>query len=183
MKIFLTVNLFLIFSFIIGLNAQKMLISKSSEISFFSKTPIKDIDAENKASTALINLDTGDIAIKIPVKSFVFPNKLMQEHFNENYMDTEKFPSSTFRGKINEPIDLNKNGKIIVSASGKINIHGVEKMQTFKGTATVSDKKVTIDSQFEIALADFNIDIPKLVFEEIAEKVKVTFKILFEEKK
>lgn len=167
----------------LNLQAQKILISKSSEISFFSKTPIKDIDAENKSSTALINLDTKDIAIKIPVKSFIFPNKLMQEHFNENYLETEKYPSSTFRGKINEPIDISKDGKFNVTATGKINIHGVEKTQTFKGTATVLDKKVTIDSQFDIALADFKIDIPKLVFEEIAEKVKVTFKILFEEKK
>ena len=164
-------------------DAQKILVSKASEISFFSKTPLKDIDAENKASTALINLETRDIAIKIPVKSFIFPNKLMQEHFNENYLETEKYPSSTFRGKINESIDLSKDGKINVSATGKIIIHGVEKTQTFKGTATVADKNVTVDSQFDIALADFKIDIPKLVFEEIAEKVKVTFKIVFEEKK
>jgi polyisoprenoid-binding protein YceI len=183
MKKYLIIIYIIISGFNFSINAQKILVSKSSEISFFSKTPVKDIDAENKASTALINLDTKDIAIKIPVKSFIFPNKLMQEHFNENYLETEKYPSSTFRGKINEPIDLNKDGKINVTATGKINIHGVEKTQTFKGTATVSDKKVTLDSQFDIALADFKIDIPKIVFEEIAEKVKVTFKILFEEKK
>lgn len=165
------------------LNAQKVMISKSSDISFFSKTPLRDIEADNKATTSLINLDTKDIAIKIPVKSFVFPNKLMQEHFNENYLETEKYPFSSFRGKINESLDLEKDGKYNVTATGKITLHGVEKSQTFKGTATIKEKKITLDSIFEVSLADYNIDIPKIVFEEIAEKVKVTFKINYEEKK
>lgn len=162
---------------------QKIFISKSSEISFFSKTPLKDIDAENKASVAIINLENKDIAIKIPVKSFVFPNKLMQEHFNENYLETEKYPFSTFRGKINEALDPNTDGKFKVTATGKITLHGVEREKTFTGTATVKNHTITIDSIFEIALADYKIDIPKIVFEEIAEKIKVTLQFNMEEKK
>lgn len=163
--------------------AQKVYVSKTSEVSFFSKTPLKDIDADNKASVAILNIETKDIAIKIPVKSFIFPNKLMQEHFNENYLETEKFPFSTFRGKINETIDLNVDGKVKVSATGKMNIHGVDRDKTITGTATIKDKKITLDSIFEVVLVDFNIDIPKIVFEEIAEKVRVTVKFNLEEKK
>ncbi len=162
---------------------QKIYVSKTSAISFFSKTPLRDIEAENKTATSLINLDTKDIAIRIPIKSFVFPNKLMQEHFNENYLESEKYPYSQFRGKLNEVLDINKDGKFNVSATGKITLHGVERDQTFKGFATVKDKKITVESVFDIALADYKIDIPKIVFEEIAEKVKVNFKINYEEKK
>jgi polyisoprenoid-binding protein YceI len=173
----------LFFVLSITINAQKILISKTSNISFFSKTPIRDIEAENTATSSLINIETKDIVIKIPVKSFQFPNKLMQEHFNENYLETEKFPFSTFKGKINEVIDLTKPGKYNVTATGKIAMHGVERNQNFRGTATVKDNKVTLDCIFEVALVDFKIDIPKLVFEEIAEKIKVTLKINYEEKK
>lgn len=176
-----------IFSFFIifstPLAAQKIFIAKTSNISFFSKTPLKDIEAENKTSVAIINLETKDIALKIPVKNFVFPNKLMQEHFNENYLETEKYPFSTFKGKVNEPIDVSKDGKINIIATGKMLIHGVERDQTFKGTATIKDKAFIIDSVFEVALVDFKIDVPKIVFEEIAEKIKVTVKLNFEEKK
>lgn len=163
--------------------SQKIWVSKTSSISFFSKTPLRDIEAENKATTSLINLETKDIAIRIPIKSFVFPNKLMQEHFNENYLESEKYPYAQFRGKVNEIIDIKKEGKFNVSATGKITIHGVERNQTFKGFAIINDNKITIEAVFDIALEDYKIDIPKIVFEEIAEKVKVNFKINYEEKK
>lgn len=179
-----SIILIAIFSLLMNkLSAQKVFSAKTSSVSFFSKTPIRDIEAENKATASIINLETKGIAFKIPIKSFVFPNKLMQEHFNENYLESEKYPFSTFNGKINESIDITKDGKINVSATGKITLHGVEREQTFKGTATVKDKKITIDSQFEIALVDYKIDVPKIVFEEIAEKIKVTFKINYEDKK
>lgn len=181
-KYFLQVLLLLIVN---SFNAfsQKVYLSKTSNISFFSKTPLRDIEAENTTTTSLINLETKDIAIKIPVKSFNFPNKLMQEHFNENYLETEKYPFATFRGKINENVDASKDGKYEVTSTGKITIHGVERNQTFKGSATVKESKIMIDSIFEVSLADYKIDIPKIVFEEIAEKVKVTFKINYELKK
>jgi polyisoprenoid-binding protein YceI len=163
-----------------NLMSQKILVAKSSAISFFSKTPVRDIEAENKTSASLINLDTKDIVVKIAVKNFIFPNKLMQEHFNENYLETEKFPSSTFKGKINETIDLSKDGKYPVSATGKLNMHGVEHDITLKGTATILNKKLTIDCVFDVALVDYKIAVPKLVFEEIAEKIKVTYKFNYE---
>ena len=184
MKIKQRVLVIIVAFFLVGnLAAQKILIAKSSDISFFSKTPVKDIEADNKTSASLLNLDTKDIVVKIPVKNFIFPNKLMQEHFNENYLETEKYPFSTFKGKINETLDINVDGKFPVSATGKIMLHGVERDQVFKGTATILNKKLSIDSIFDIALVDYKIDVPKLVFEEIAEKIKVTFKINYEEKK
>ncbi len=163
--------------------SQNILTAKSSSIKFFSSTPARDIEAVNTASTTLINLATKDIAVRIPIKSFDFPNKLMQEHFNENYLESEKIPYASFKGKINESIDLNKDGKYPVTASGKINIHGVERDQNLKGTATVANKTLTIDTVFDVALADHKIEVPKLVFVEIAEKVKVTCKFVYVEKK
>jgi polyisoprenoid-binding protein YceI len=163
--------------------AQQVLTSKSTFIKFESKTPVRNIEAENTASTTLINLATNDVAVRIPIKSFNFPNKLMQEHFNENYMDSEKIPFASYKGKISEKIDINKDGKYPVTAVGKINIHGVERDQTLKGTATVANKTLVIDTAFEVSLAAHKIEIPKIVFVEIAENVKVSCKFTYVEKK
>ncbi len=98
----------------------------------------------------------------------------MQEHFNENYMETPKYPNASFRGKINEKIDYKKDGVYKVTCTGKLNMHGVDQLRTIDGTITVKGNEVVLDSQFFVKTVDHKIDVPKVVFEKIAENIKVT---------
>ena len=98
----------------------------------------------------------------------------MQDHFNENYMESTKFPLASFRGKINEKIDYTRDGVYPVTSTGKFALHGVEKIETIKGTLTVKDQVIHLDAGLMVHTADFKIEIPKLVFSKIAEDIKVT---------
>jgi hypothetical protein len=160
--------------------AQNLFSAQNGNVSFFSKAPLEDIEARNGKGQSVINTSTGEIAVKVPIKGFVFENGLMQEHFNENYMESDKFPFATFKGKINEPIDWGKEGSYPVSATGKLNIHGVERDQTIKGKLDVGSGKLQLDADFSVALADHNIEIPSLVFQKIAEKIAVNTRFVYQ---
>lgn len=159
--------------------AQGLFTAKNATVNFFSKTPVEDINATCTTANALINTE-GAVAFVINNTSFSFPNKLMQEHFNEKYMESEKYPMSTFKGKINEPIDFTKEGVHQVTATGKLNIHGVELDRTIPGTLTIKDGNINLVSDFKVKVADHKITIPKLVVAKIAEviDVKVTADML-----
>ena len=164
----------LLFSIAVSVNAQ---IYKSKDkgvvVSFFSTTPIEDIDAKNNACSSFLNSTTDTIVFKIPNNAFVFPKSLMQEHFNENYMETPKYPYATFKGKINEDVDYTKEGTYKVTCTGMLKMHGVEQLRTIEGTVTVKGEELTILSNFNVKLADHKIDVPKLVTEKIAESILV----------
>ncbi len=150
---------------------------KTSEISFFSKGPIEDIYAINKSSKPILNSTTGDVAIKITIKGFVFDDKLMEEHFNEKYLESDKYPYATFKGKMADKIDdFKKDGTYTVSVPGKLNMHGVEKDLTIKVNAVIKDQIITYDSKFNITIKDYNIEVPKLVMQNIGEVMEITVK-------
>ena len=100
----------------------------------------------------------------------------MQEHFNENYMDSDKYPKAVFKGKLVEKIDYTKNGTYDVSATGDLTIHGVTKPRTLKGKLTVAEGTISISSEFDVALVDHNIEVPQMVFVKIAQVIKVKCK-------
>ncbi len=158
---------------VIPVAKAQMFSSTQSQVSFFSKTPVEDIKAESKDIKALINVKTNDVAFLIGNTSFQFENKLMQEHFNEKYMESEKYPMSTFKGKINERVDFTKDGVYNVTVTGMLNIHGVEKVRTITGVITVSNGTIHIKSDFKVLVKDHNIEIPKLVLAKIAEEISV----------
>ncbi len=147
--------------------------AKSCEISFSSVTPVENIAAVNKAVKPLLNTATGDLQMKIAMTAFVFEKPLMQEHFNENYVESEKFPNAFFKGKINEKIDYTKDGEYKVTATGKFTIHGVEKERTIDGVITVKGQQVMLSSTFRIKFADYNIVIPSLQAAVIPEDTEV----------
>ncbi len=161
------------------LNAQ-IYLAKSSEISFFSSTPMEDIQAVNKSAKPILDVSTGDVQVKISIQGFVFPKPLMQEHFNENYLESDKYPDAVYKGKINEKVDYTKDGVNKVNVTGKLKMHGVEKDLAFSGTVTVSGKQVTLDSKFKIHIADYNIKVPSLVVKNIAEDVEVKMTAILE---
>jgi len=154
------------------INAQ-IFTTKSSEITFFSEAPLENIEAVNTGATSMLNTATNDLVFSIPIIAFKFEKALMQEHFNENYMESDKFPKASFKGKINKTIDFTKDGTHEASVKGKLTIHGVEREKTFEGTFTIKDGQVILKSQFTLLIKDHDIKIPKVVIKNIAEEILV----------
>jgi len=172
------------FGFIVSSQVLAQLImTQTGETSFFSETPLENIAAKNNLVAAAINTTNGDVAVKIPMNQFKFSNKLMEEHFNENYVESEKFPSATFRGKIQEPIDFKKDGSYDVSAKGLLEIHGVKQERTIKGKLTIAKDQVTLEANFDVKLVEHKIEIPTVVFAKIAESIAVKNKWVLVPKK
>lgn len=155
-------------------------ISKSCEITFFSEAPLENIEAKNTSAVPVFSATTGDLQVKIPIKGFKFKNALMEEHFNENYLESDKYEHAVFKGKINETPDYTTGDKQTVSVTGKLEMHGVTKEITIKGTLTVSDGKILLDSKFTIHIADYNIEVPSMYVKNIAEDVNVTVKAILQ---
>jgi len=153
--------------------SQNVLKAKTTEISFFSSTPIEDINANSKKGVSAINLSTGQVYMKVPNTTFEFKAKLMQEHFNENYMESEKYPFSEFSGKIVDKIDLSKSGTYNVTVEGKLNMHGVVKDYKTQALIINDAGKLSSTSNFKVKLTDHDIKVPSLVFEKIAEVIDV----------
>jgi hypothetical protein len=144
-----------------------------TEITFYSKSPLEDIEAINKGAIVVLNSATNDIQMRITIQNFKFKNGLMEEHFNENYLESQKFPSSIFKGKINEKVDYTKDGETKVTVTGKMEIHGVTKDVTYDGTLTKKGNDLSLATKFKIKVADYNIKVPSLYVKNIAEVVDV----------
>ena len=157
-----------------SLKAQVYSTTKGEAV-FFSSAPLEDITAKNSRVISILNTVTGELTVRVPINQFDFPNKLMEQHFNENYMESEKYPYGTFKGKLNEQIDFSKPGTYDATVSGVLNIHGVDQKRTLNGKVIVgTDGSLELQTKFTVALADHKIDIPKIVFNKIAEKIAVT---------
>jgi polyisoprenoid-binding protein YceI len=167
----------------IGFQSRAQLfMTTNGEVSIFSKTPMENIDAVNKSVSSIINTATNEVAVQMRITNFVFPNKLMQEHFNENYLESEKFPSATFKGKIKETVDLTVAGTYPITASGSATIHGVTRPIELKGSIVSTGTNLALTCAFEVKLVDYKVDIPKIVFAKIAEVIKVSSKINYTKK-
>jgi hypothetical protein len=143
-------------------------------VSFFSETPTMNIEAASHVLNSIISPDNNTMAFTVQNTSFKFNNSFMEEHFNEKYMESDKYPRSTFAGKINEKIDLKKDGTYNVSSTGKLTIHGVEQIRTINGELSIVKGKLHLKSTFQVKLTDHKIEVPTLVFEKVAEEIKVT---------
>lgn len=152
-------------------SGQKYGIEKA-KVMFFSKTPVEDIDATNTTVNSLFNATTGDIAFSIVVKDFAFKKALMKEHFNEKYLESDKYPKSTFQGKLTG-YSTEKAGKQEVLAVGKLTIHGVTRDVDVPGTVEFKDGKMVAVSKFQVALKEYDIKIPQLLWKKIAEVIDV----------
>lgn len=157
--------------------SQKYSIDKS-QVSFFSDAAIEDITAENKKASGIFNAASSDIAFSIPIIEFQFAKALMKEHFNEKYMDTEKYPKSTFQGKISG-FDPKATGRQSVKATGKLTIHGETKDIDVPGTVEKQGDNYVMKSKFIVKLEDYKITIPQLMWQKIAEQVEVTLDFTF----
>lgn len=161
--------LFVLVCFLV--QAQKFK-SDNSSIHFYSKAPIEDIEATNTESTSIIDLQSNAFVFVVPISKFSFEKKLMQEHFNENYLESDKYPKAIFKGKISNW--SGEEGEQTATATGQMLIHGVENEISIEGTINRVGDEMNISAVFPIALEDYKIKIPKALFYNIAEKVEVT---------
>ena len=155
--------------------------SYKSETSFFSEAPLEDIAARNDGGASVLNTDSHEIVFVIPVRGFEFRKSLMQEHFNENYLESDKYPSATFKGRI-LGFDPSGEAKQQVQAEGVLSIHGVSKPVKAAGTIEKRGKELILVSGFEVAVKDYQITIPRLVIKNIAEVVEVKLEYYYKPK-
>lgn len=156
--------------------AQTRFIDRSGYASFFSSAPMEDIRAETNQVVSVIDVQTGEIVASMLMRSFHFRKSLMEEHFNENYVESHKFPKASFRGKVANigAVDLSKDGSVTLDISGDITIHGVTRPLTMKAEANVRGGLIEAKAVFPLKVKDFDIEIPRLVIRNIAEVVEVT---------
>jgi polyisoprenoid-binding protein YceI len=156
-------------------NAQKYM-TKNGFIGFYSKTSMEEIKADNNQVAGVIDAGTGDMVFQVLIKSFHFERALMEEHFNENYMESEKYPKSTFKGKITNlsSVDFSKNGTYDVTVDGDLTIHNVTNKVSMKGTLEVITGGINASSKFNIVPEDYKIEIPGVVREKINKNLEVT---------
>ncbi|MCF8459313.1 MAG: YceI family protein [Flavobacteriales bacterium] len=153
--------------------SQPIYTTDSSLVSFFSATPIENIEAFNSASTSLLNVTKREITFRIPIAGFQFEKTLMQEHFNESYMESEKFPYATFNGKLSDTLEITKDTIYNVTATGMMNIHGHDRAESLSGLMVCHKGRATLICDFAVALRDYQIKVPKVVFANIAEVIEV----------
>lgn len=165
--------------------AQGKYFSREGKIQFYSKAPMENIEAINRKATAVLDTETGKMEFSVLMKAFEFEKSLMQDHFNENYVESDKFPRAVFKGSIVNPgsVSWAKDGVYPVTVKGTMDLHGVTKEMETPGTITIKAGKISANADFSIILNDHKIEIPKVVKEKIAETVKVTADVSFEELK
>ncbi|MEO5601311.1 MAG: YceI family protein [Cyclobacteriaceae bacterium] len=156
--------------------AQSKYIDRAGSASFFSASLVEDIEAKNNQVVSIIDIESGELVASMLMKSFNFRKALMQEHFNENYIESDKFPKATFKGRITNlsEFDVTKDGKYSWDISGDITIHGETKSISVKVNALVDKGTIKAEALFPLVVKDFGIEIPRLARNNIAEEVEVT---------
>lgn len=167
-----------IFTFILILLSREVLqaqgfVAEKSVISFFHEAPVEDIYATNDKSTGSFDPLSGAMEFKTNIADFEFKKSLMKQHFNEKYMESDKFPQATFTGTL-VGFRLDQQGKQPVRAKGQLNVHGVKREVDIAGTAEVQGKLLLLHATFEVRFEDHRIRIPQLFWRTVAESVEVT---------
>ena len=159
-----------------GLKAQKKYTTRNAKIDFISEAQLELIKAATTSVRGLIDPATNQFAFTIDVNSFQgFNSTLQREHFNEKYMESEKYPKATFSGKIIETIDFLSDGAYDVRAKGDLDIHGVKQTRIIKAKIAIKNGPLRINATFDVPLSDHNIAIPTVVSQKIATQIKVQF--------
>lgn len=157
------------------LDEQGVFRCENGKVNFKSDAPLEVIQAKSSKLRGVIDTSKQTFAWTVDIKTFEgFNSPLQREHFNENYMETKKYPKASFAGKIIEKVDFQKNGIYTIRAKGKLNIHGVEQERIIKSQLEVNGNKLRVLSSFGVPLTDHNITIPKVVYQKIAEEINVT---------
>ena len=159
-----------------NLGAQNIFFTKDAKINFNSSTPIEDIIAESNQATTFIDIEKNELKFSVLTTSFKFRRALMEEHFNENYMESAKnkdFSKAKFSGKITSPIDWKSEKPVVVEVKGDLSMHGVTKQITLKANITPGKAKILANAEFKVTPEEFSINIPSAVRDKIAKEVTI----------
>jgi polyisoprenoid-binding protein YceI len=164
-------------------SAQKYF-TKNGKVSLFSKAPLENIQADNNQVTSTLNTQTGELQFSLLNTAFHFEKALMEEHFNEDYIESAKYPRSTFKGTISNisTVNVDKDGDYKVTVTGDLTMHGKTNSITANGTVTVKAGKVSATSVLNISLKDYSIDLPASVRNNISETIQLTISCGYEKR-
>ncbi len=176
-----------VMTFLVGVSALMVMAQPANllrisvgTIGIVSDAPMERIAANTAEATGVLDAVARSFAMQIPVMSFVgFNSPLQQEHFNENYMQSDRYPVAVFKGRIIEAVDLTKPGTYRVRAKGSLAIHGVEQERIIECVLVVTERGVQVTSKFDVLLVDHDIRVPRVVQQKIAPRVEVTVDVLF----
>jgi YceI-like domain len=170
----------ILFSFLsINQAGQDFYVSKNARITFFSSALIEDIKAETTSGVSVFNTATNELDFSVAISSFQFEKAFMQQHFNSDYMESDKYPRAIFKGKLQEHIDATKDGTYTVNARGELTVHGITQTRTIPGTLIVKNGVISMTAEFMVKCADHHIDIPQILFYHIAEIIKVNVSAVY----
>lgn len=174
---------FILIITVYSLDAQKIYIGSNGTINFTSDAPLELIEASTDQLAGIINLDDRSFLFNVPMNTFQgFNSKLQQTHFNENYMESSKYPKATFEGKIIEEIDFTKPGTYSVRGKGTFLVHGVDDSRIIKTEMIIKPNSIEISANFTVFLEDHDISIPSVVNQKIAEEIEVEINIVLKPK-
>jgi hypothetical protein len=161
--------------FSIPVLAQDKYYTKNGRIQFESKAPLENIEAVNKSVTCVLDSKTGNVQFAVIMRGFEFAKALMQEHFNENYVESHKFPKAEFKGQVlnNDAINYTQDGVYPAKIRGKMTIHGETNDVEADGKVTVKNGKIVANSDFRIHISDYKISIPNLVKDKVSNSVRI----------
>ncbi len=170
-------NLFVIIAVLLmgsySAHAQQY-VAKSGKVHFFSATAMENIEATTNYAVCALNTTSKKVVCKIVITTFKFKDKLMEEHFNENYIESDKYPNGVLEGVIAENIDFTKDGVYDVTVKGTLEMHGVKQEREIKGKLTIKNgAPVNATAKFDVKLADHKIKVPSIVGANIAESIAV----------
>ncbi|HMG15560.1 MAG TPA: YceI family protein [Saprospiraceae bacterium] len=179
-----TLMILLFISTCFSVQAQKYF-TKSGNISFNASSPLEKIQGVSSTASTVLDATTGNLEMAVLIKSFIFEKALMQEHFNENYMESTKIPKASFKGKIENLKDVNfaKDGMYKTKITGDLTIHGVTKAVSTMADFKVTGAKIDAKTVFNVVLEDYKIDIPGLVKDKISKSAKVEVNLVLEKMK
>ncbi|HNB80893.1 MAG TPA: YceI family protein [Chitinophagaceae bacterium] len=168
--------LFIAFVFLSWNTEAQRYMTKTGSIVFNAAGAIEKIEGKNQSVACVLDASTGTLNMLVQVKSFVFEKQLMQEHFNENYMESDQFPKASFKGEVSNKANINfsKDGDYPAEVKGKLTIHGVTKDITAKGKIQIRNGNPTLQSNFTVLMSDYNINIPGAVKDKISKDARIT---------
>jgi hypothetical protein len=167
------------FTFISEAFSQKVM-TREGYIRFFGSTPLENVEGVSRQAASILDMESGDIVFQVLVNSFKFEKALMQEHFNENYAESEKYPKAIFKGKVTGDIDYKKPGTYEVVIKGTMTFHGIEKPIEAPAKIEIkADGAVKLDTKFQMVPEDYDIKIPSAVRDKIAPVIEVTAQAIY----
>ena len=164
----------LIMLFVAPIFGQQIFMTQNGTISFFSKAPLEDIEATNTEVSAALNLSSNEVVVRMNMTDFHFEKSLMEEHFNENYIESDQYPTAIFQGTIITEEDITQDGEYSAMTKGEITLHGVTRPYNSEIMISTTDGKMHATTNFKIKTKDHDIKIPKIVIKNIAEVIDVT---------